>query len=185
MSIERELLIKIKEDMKGLKFTPDFIDEIDRLLAQPEPESLLDILEILTDAVECRDTYTLMQELVLMAHHAGRVSKNAQTKQEQCTGKKFNIKCYEGCCQPEQTKQEPVGIVKTIGGYPDQSEHTVELTCRHGDLRDGDLLYKAPPKREPLSDEWIKNNRHFIHQDVSFTELVRGIEKAHGIGGGE
>lgn len=38
MSIERELLIKIKEDMKGLKFTPDFIDEIDRLLAQPEPE---------------------------------------------------------------------------------------------------------------------------------------------------
>jgi hypothetical protein len=43
MSIERELLIKIKEDMKGLKFTPDFIDEIDRLLAQPEqePEPLL------------------------------------------------------------------------------------------------------------------------------------------------
>ena len=33
-----------------------------------------------------------------------------------------------------------------------------------------------------MSDEWIKNNIHFIHQDVSFTELVRGIEKAHGIG---
>ena len=81
-----------------------------------------------------------------------------------------------------QPEQEPVGIVRTIGGYPDNSQHTVELTGRHGDLRDGDLLYKAPPKREPLSEEWIKNNRHFIHQDVSFTELVRGIEKAHGIG---
>ena len=27
--------------------------------------------------------------------------RKSQTKQEQCTGKKFNIKCYEGCCQPE------------------------------------------------------------------------------------
>jgi len=40
-------------------------------------------------------------------------------------------------------------------------------------------------KREPLSDEWIKDNIHLIHQDVSFTDLVRSIEKAHGIGGGE
>ena len=43
-------------------------------------------------------------------------------------------------------------------------------------------LYTAPPKQEPLNDEWIKNNIHYIHQDVSFTELVRAIEKAHGIG---
>lgn len=40
----------------------------------------------------------------------------------------------------------------------------------------------APPKRKPLSDDWIKNNIHYIHQDVSFTELVRAVEKAHGIG---
>ena len=38
-------------------------------------------------------------------------------------------------------------------------------------------------KREPLSDDWIKDNIHLIHQDVSFTDLVRSIEKAHGIGG--
>jgi len=38
-------------------------------------------------------------------------------------------------------------------------------------------------KREPLSDEWIKDNIGFIHRDVSFTDLVRGVEKAHGIGG--
>lgn len=43
-------------------------------------------------------------------------------------------------------------------------------------------LYTAPPKQEPLNDEWIKNNIHYIHQDVSFTELVRAVEKAHGIG---
>ncbi len=52
--------------------------------------------------------------------------------------------------QPEQTKKEHVGVVRTIGGYPDNSQHTVELTCRHRDLKDGDLLYKAPPKRKPL-----------------------------------
>jgi len=38
------------------------------------------------------------------------------------------------------------------------------------------------PKREPLSDEWLKDNIGFIHRDVSFTDLVRGVEKAHGIG---
>jgi len=36
--------------------------------------------------------------------------------------------------------------------------------------------------REPLSDDWIKDNMHLIHQDVSFTDLVSSIEKAHGIG---
>jgi hypothetical protein len=43
-------------------------------------------------------------------------------------------------------------------------------------------LRSAETTREPLSDEWIKNNIHFIHRDVSFAELVRAIEKAHGIG---
>lgn len=41
---------------------------------------------------------------------------------------------------------------------------------------------KQELKREPLSEDWIKNNIHLIHRDVSFTDLVRGIEKAHGIG---
>ena len=43
-------------------------------------------------------------------------------------------------------------------------------------------LYTSPPNQKPLSDEWIKNNIHFAHQDVSFTDLVRAVEKAHGIG---
>jgi hypothetical protein len=41
---------------------------------------------------------------------------------------------------------------------------------------------KGDLKREPLSDDWIKDNMHLIHRDVSFTDLVRSIEKAHGIG---
>lgn len=43
-------------------------------------------------------------------------------------------------------------------------------------------LYTSPPKLQPLSDEWLKDNIGFIHRDVSFTDLVRGVEKAHGIG---
>jgi len=84
--------------------------------------------------------------------------------------------------QPEQEQEQtPVGIVITIGGYPDDSEHTVKLTCRHRDLKDGDLLYTSPPKRMPLSDDEILN----LYKDFSkttFVELVRQIEKAHGIG---
>ena len=90
--------------------------------------------------------------------------------------------------QPEQTEQEPVGSVKTIGGYPDQSEHTVELTCRHRDLKDGDLLYKAPPKRELLGDgitaDMYRANKKATHPD-SYWAGVYDAEKAHGIGGGE
>jgi hypothetical protein len=82
-----------------------------------------------------------------------------------------------------QPKQEHVGIVKTIGGYPDNSQHTVELTGRHGDLRDGDLLYKAPPKQEPLSVERIADLWTDINTN-SVRNFARAIEKAHGIGGG-
>jgi hypothetical protein len=45
-------------------------------------------------------------------------------------------------------------------------------------------LYTAPPKREPLSDEAICDI--LIKKEwKGFVELVRIIEKAHGIGGGE
>jgi hypothetical protein len=83
-----------------------------------------------------------------------------------------------------QGEQEPVGIVKTIGGYPDNSTHTVELTGRHGDLRDGDLLYKAPQKREPLSESRIA--AIWNDSDKTDVAITRAIEKLHGItGGGE
>ena len=88
-----------------------------------------------------------------------------------------------------QPEQEHVGIVRTIGGYPDQSEHTVVLTCRHGDLKDGDLLYKAPQKREPLSDDAVARLILSVAGDKysppSPFELVRATEKHYKIGGGE
>jgi hypothetical protein len=55
------------------------------------------------------------------------------------------------------------------------------VTDKPADNNGYTALYKSL-KREPLSDDWIKDNIHLIHQDVSFTDLVRSIEKAHGIG---
>lgn len=43
---------------------------------------------------------------------------------------------------------EPVGRVVTVGGYPDESEHTVEWLCKYKDLKDGDLLYTKPKPAE-------------------------------------
>ena len=87
-----------------------------------------------------------------------------------------------------QPEQEPVGIVITIGGYPDDSEHTVKLTCRHKDLKDGDLLYTAPQKRKHLTG--IEISQGFQTDDAathpySYWSGVDFAEKAHGITGGE
>ena len=85
-----------------------------------------------------------------------------------------------------QPEQEPVGIVITIGGYPDDSEHTVKLTCRHVDLKDGDLLYTAPQKRKHLTG--IEISQGFQTDDdathpYSYWSGVDFAEKAHGITG--
>ena len=44
-------------------------------------------------------------------------------------------------------------------------------------------LEDAKPK--PLSNQWLEDNIGLIHRDVSFTDLVRAVEKAHGIGADE
>jgi hypothetical protein len=87
--------------------------------------------------------------------------------------------------QPEQSEQEPVGIVVTIGGYPDDSEHTVKLTCRYRDLKHGDLLYTSSPKREPLSDEIlypIAEERINDEGIAGFYDGFRCAEKHYKIG---
>ena len=87
--------------------------------------------------------------------------------------------------KPEQTEQEPVAwmlIDKETGARIPKA-----YKPEHGVNKDRWELYPlfaSPPTREPLSDEEIceillkKEWRGFV-------ELVRIIEKAHGIGGGE
>ena len=90
--------------------------------------------------------------------------------------------------QDEKPEQEPVDIVRTVGGYPDDSTHTVEWLVRHKELRDGDKLYTAPPTRKPLTDEQINSMRHIIDwttAEWSYGEFARAIERAHGIGSKE
>ena len=103
--------------------------------------------------------------------------------------------------QPEQTEQKPVGFIK----YGRSICWTSQARC----LKTGDLLYTSPPKREPLGEDEIFNVGYkagfaidhvesddgestdygfidgdgYIDNDLVF-KFVRGIEKAHGIGGG-
>lgn len=58
----------------------------------------------------------------------------------------------------DQPEQEPVGVVRTIGGYPDDSEHVVDWFCKYKDLKEGDKLYLAPPKREPIDLDQVDNH---------------------------
>ena len=80
-----------------------------------------------------------------------------------------------------QPEQEPVGIVRTIGGYPDDSDHIAEWTCSFKYLKDGDRLYLAPPKREPLGEriEVPSGNTDYV---FGFCDGVLYAEKEHGIG---
>lgn len=48
--------------------------------------------------------------------------------------------------------QEPVGLVKTIGGYPDESEHVVEWLVKYRQITDGQYLYAKPVPAEQVPD---------------------------------
>lgn len=79
----------------------------------------------------------------------------------------------------------PVGYVKTVGGYPDESEHKAEWVVKYKELKEGQPLYTTPPTREPLSIDKIKlldcdsRDESGIFDTLSF---ARAVEQAHGIG---
>lgn len=52
-----------------------------------------------------------------------------------------------------QQQAEPVARIKTVGGYPDDSRHELELLVKHGQLSDGQLLYAAQPPVVAVQDE--------------------------------
>ena len=90
---------------------------------------------------------------------------------------------YKLLAQPEQ---EPVAVVETIGGYPDESAHVAKWLVPYKSLKAGDKLYTTPPQRKPLTDEQIRQ----IMQSLGWTgeapsdiEFARAIEAAHGIKG--
>ena len=91
----------------------------------------------------------------------------------------------EALAEPEQ---KPTGIIRTIGGYPDESQHTVEWLVKHKDLHDGDKLYAAPPARKPLTDAEMRQCASAMDAEPlseGWKELIkfaRAIERAHGIG---
>lgn len=93
--------------------------------------------------------------------------------------------CGRGGCERENVK--PVGIVRTVGGYPDDSTHTVEWLGKHKELRDGDKLYTSPAAFTPLTDEEVDK---IIAEHVTITDqhllaavymAIREVEQAHGI----
>ena len=100
--------------------------------------------------------------------------------------------CGRGGCKRENVKpeQEPVARVKTVGGYPDASEHTVEWLVKFKDVMSGQLLYAAPPARKPLTDYQIREIDELVWKELSCEEktlgqfalkMARAIERAHGI----
>ena len=94
---------------------------------------------------------------------------------------------------PMNAEQEPVARVKTVGGYPDASEHTVEWLVKFKDVMSGQLLYTAPPARKPLSYMEactfialnIEDGAESLEMQSQLVDLIRAVERAHGIGSAE
>jgi hypothetical protein len=71
------------------------------------------------------------------------------------------------------------GLISEIRNLLAQpSEEKLTMTQRLEEYKKGYARAEQHLKREPLSDHYIS----LIRRDVSFDDLVRGIEKAHGIG---
>ena len=90
--------------------------------------------------------------------------------------------------EQSKPKPEPVGYVKTVGGYPDESEHRAEWVVKYRELKDGQPLYTTPPTQEPLSEDFLMKlaedcTAQFfngVHQNATI-HFARAIEQAHGI----
>jgi hypothetical protein len=80
---------------------------------------------------------------------------------------------------------KPAAFIMVEGGrtWFSASAETEEA-IRTGFIMESVPLYTTPPKREPLSDEAVC--KILLKKEwKGFVDLVRIIEKEHGIGGGE
>ena len=80
-------------------------------------------------------------------------------------------------------ESKPVGYVKTVGGYPDESEHKIEWAVKYKELKYGQPLYAAPPTREPLSEQYIVDLIDAMQTACGerLIDFARAIEQSHGI----
>ena len=164
MSKERDLLVSCLDEFQYHEVPcSDLIRAIRWVLAEPEEEGVYQKLLRIE-----KENYVEMlpSELWLDGYEAEK--KSALLSK-----------------QPEKTEQEPVAwmlIDKETGARIPKA-----YKPEHGVNKDRWELYPLHttlPKREPLSDEAICDI--LIKKEwKGFVELVRIIEKAHGIGGGE
>ncbi len=171
MSIERELLERVVsgDDDGDFFISYDLYKEIYEFLVHPEQSEQ----EPVTD----KPTETAMA-----------VMPNGV-----CVSNVYDA--YEEGRKSVMSEQEPV--VKITSIHADGENLPVAITgvvlsdaVNIWDLpiKNNDLLFLAPPKREPLSDEEIKMkwNRLPTNTKDPIIRFARAIEKAHGItGGGE
>ena len=93
--------------------------------------------------------------------------------------------------QPEQTEQEPVAWIDDgcLKSLQESTGYALRyLTNDTENLKNTDVpLYLAPPKREPLSEQQIREGNPSMLNATReiFIKGVQFAEAMHGIGGGE
>jgi hypothetical protein len=83
---------------------------------------------------------------------------------------------------PEVEQQEPVATCKVSPLKPDRYQREFRIAWKGGQPVEGDLYTNPQPNREPLNAREIKQ---LLNRDdgLNVTDLVRAVEKAHGVGG--
>ena len=194
MSRERELLQRVLDGDANRHWTISsrLYKKIEEVLAQPEQDNiqyLLDQVARLTaENAMLKEKWSTPKPEQEQQPEAWIIVNKAtgyRTQVSDLTPFLYHREIFEVIplytAPPVKSEQEPVGIVRTIGGYPDNSEHVVDWVRPYKYLKDGDKLYLAP-KREPLSESEIASIWGDSDYDVT---VVKRIEKAHGIGGVE
>lgn len=155
MSIERELLKRFMIELTTEADVISLFNDIKECLALPEQEPEEGVYQKLLRIEDGVEVEILPSELWQDGYEAGKRS----------------------VLLSKQPEQEPVAWIATgIGGGTAVGWYEKDIV----NLPKGTKLYLHPPKREPLSEEEIQTL--WLLRDTNFTQIVRRIEKAHGIG---
>ena len=169
MSRERELLQRVLDGDANRHWTISsrLYKKIEEVLAQPEQDNiqyLLDQVARLTaENAMLKEKWSTPKPEQEQQPEAWIIVNKAtgyRTQVSDLTPFLYHREIFEVIplytAPPVKSEQEHVGIVRTIGGYPDNSERVVDWVRPYKYLKDGDRLYTAPPKREPLSDDEMR-----------------------------